>query len=286
MVYFCPPLPTHLQMLKLNAKLAVKSLLFILIVIPFFHSTHAQILNVEKSRIKEDSSNYFVGNIGFSFSLYNRDAGEDEPNSFIGLSGNSNLAYISEKHSYILINYINYTAVQKEALVQTGYAHFRTNFFRKARISNEVFAQYQYDLARGLESRWLAGTGLRINFVKSENTDLVFGPGIMYEYEKWESPIENEPLRTAKLFKSTNYLSIRQKVNKNIEFNAISYYQTGYDKSIDNFRHRISGDVNVAVSVTNKLTLNTTFTCTFENRPIVPVTKFIYTITNGLAYSF
>lgn len=273
-------------MLNSNVILAVKLLLVFYIAPALFNSTHAQILNVEKSRIKEDSSNYFVGNIGFSFSLYNRDAGEDEPNSFIGLSGNSNLAYISDKHSYILINYINYTAVQKEALVQTGYAHFRTNFFRKARISNEAFTQYQYDLARGLESRWLAGTGLRINLVKSENTELVFGPGIMYEYEKWESPVESEPIRKAKLFKSTNYLSIRQKVNKNIEFNAISYYQTGYDKSIENFRHRVSGDINLAVSVTNKLTLNTTFNCTFENRPIVPVTKFIYTLTNGLAYSF
>jgi hypothetical protein len=269
-----------------GAILAVRIFIPLLFFTGFFYTSSAQILNVEKSRIKEDSANYFIGNIGFSFSLYNRDAGEDDPNNFIGITGNGNFAYMAEKHSYILINYINYTAIQSNPLVQTGYVHLRTNFFREARISNEVFAQYQYDLGRGLKSRWLGGTGVRINLIESENTELVFGPGIMYEYEKWESPIEGEPDREAKLFKSTNYISIRQDLNDNIEFNAISYYQTGYDSSIDNFRHRISGDLNLNIEITNKLSLTTSFTCTFENRPIVPVTKFIYTITNGLAFSF
>ena len=269
-----------------NAKMAVKLFVVFVAHLLLFNNAAAQILNVEKSRIKEDSSNYFLGNIGFSLSLYNRDAGEDDPNSFIGLSGNGDFAYVAKKHSYLLINYINYTAIQDDPLVQTGYTHFRTNFYRKATFSNEVFTQYQYDLARGLDSRWLAGTGFRIKLVKSKNTDLIFGPGVMYEYEKWQSPIEGDPYRVAKLYKSTNYLSIRRKINDHIEFNAISYYQTGYDNSIDNFRHRVSGDVNLTISVTDKLSLLTTFNCTFENRPIVPVTKFIYSITNGLAYSF
>ncbi len=268
------------------AKLAVSFFLMASMVCAFSYHCGAQILNVEKSRIKEDSSNYFLGNVGLNFTLHNRDADEDNPNNFIGLSGNANVAYMAEKHSYILINFINYTVVKDDPIVQTGYSHFRINLFRRARISNEVFTQYQYDLERGLNSRWLIGTGFRINLVKSENTDVVFGPGVMYEYEKWESPVEEMPIREAELYKSTNYVSIRQNINKHIAFNAISYYQTGYDKDIGNFRHRISGDFNLSVSITNKLSMATTFTCTFENRPIVPVKKFIYTVTNGLAYSF
>ncbi len=270
-----------------DVNLAVRFSLPTFIIILFIGSgSQAQILNVEKSRIKEDSSNYFIGNIGVNFTLHNRDADEDNPSNFIGLSGNGNIAYMAEKHSYILINFINYTVVQNDPIVQTGYSHFRVNLFRRARASNELFTQYQYDLGRGLESRWLIGTGLRINLVKSENTDVVLGPGVMYEYEKWENPEEGQPDREAELYKSTNYVSIRQNVNDYIEFNAIAYYQTGYDKSIENFRHRISGDFNLSIDITNKLALVTTFTCTFENRPIVPVKKFIYTVTNGLAYSF
>src|SRR5690606_33639896 len=147
------------------------------------NTIHAQILNVEKSRIKEDSANYIVGKAGLSFNLHNRNVNDDgNTENFIGLTFNGDIAYMTERHSYMLINYLAYTSLGDNSAIHTGYSHFRTNFFRKARISNEVFTQYQYDLGRGLDSRWLAGTGFRIVLVGEENTELIFGPGIMYEY--------------------------------------------------------------------------------------------------------
>src|SRR5690606_24250155 len=105
-------------MIFFNAKMAARATFSISLMLIFLNTNEAQILNVEKSRIKEDSSNYFVGKIGINFTLHNRDAGEDNPNNFIGLSGNGNIGYMAAKHSYILINYINYTIVQNDPLVQ------------------------------------------------------------------------------------------------------------------------------------------------------------------------
>lgn len=269
-----------------SAKMTVKSILILLNLILFAATSQAQILNVEKSRIKEDSANYFVGKLGLSFTLHNHDEDEDGPNTFIGLTANTNTAYLSKKNSYILINYINYTALGEEEASHTGYSHFRVNLSRHKKVSTELFTQYQYDLGRGLLARWLIGGGLRIVLLENDKTLFIFGPGLMYEYEKWENIEETTVLRTKRLVKSTNYLSLRKKLNDHINFNTIAYYQTGYDQSIEGFRHRISGEANLSVSITEKLFLTTTFNCTYENKPIVPVTKFIYSITNGLEYNF
>ena len=272
-----------------NVNLTVRYFLTLLLVFVFSYICQGQILNVEKSRIKEDSANYFIGRLGLSFTINNRDSDENGAKTFIGLTGNGDIAYMSDKHSYMLINYINYTALGDDPAIHTGYSHFRINLFRKATFSNELFTQYQYDLGRGLAARWLIGTGLRITIVKNKKTEFVFGQGIMYEYEKWEVPEEvedNADYRVARLLKSTNYLSLRESFSEHVDFNTIVYYQTGYDNSIDNFRHRVSGDVNLIISVTDKLALTTNFNCTFENRPIVPVTKFVYSVTNGLQYAF
>ena len=261
-------------------------LLLVFVGSSFSHFSYAQILNVEKSRIKEDSANYFIGKIGLSFTLHNRDEDETGTNIFIGLIANTNTAYLSAKNSYILINYINYTALGDQEASHTGYTHFRTNFSRQKKISTEAFTQYQYDLGRGLRARWLIGAGLRVKLIENENTTFIFGPGLMYEFEDWVSPTESKESRQVDLIKSSNYLSLNRKLNDQINLNTIAYYQTGYDDHIESFRHRVSGEVNISISITEKLSLATAFNCTFENKPIVPVNKFIYTVTNGLTYNF
>lgn len=252
----------------------------------FSHLGLGQILNVEKSRIKDDSANYFVGKIGLSFTLHNRDEDETGTNIFIGLIANTNTAYLSAKNSYILINYVNYTALGDQEASHTGYTHFRTNFSRQKKVSTETFTQYQYDLGRGLRSRWLIGAGLRIKLVENESTTFIFGPGLMYEYEDWVSPIEGQESRKVDLIKSSNYVSLNKKLTDQVNLNTIAYYQTGYDDNIESFRHRVSGELNLTINITQKLSLATAFNCTFEDRPVVPVNKFIYTITNGLEYIF
>jgi Protein of unknown function, DUF481 len=253
---------------------------------------HGQILNIEQARVERDSSGYFTGKGGLSFSMFNRNAGKDNPNNYLQLTFNGDLAYISEKHSYLLINYYNYLLVNydsdelRNTVASTGYSHFRVNFMRKQRLSQELFTQVQADKARGLELRTLAGGGVRYRLIMSENSSVYIGTGFMHEHEEWKNPELDQKLIVSDLFKSTNYVSGKVRFNEQVGTEGIVYYQTGYDDNVHAFRNRVSGDVTLQVKLTNKFSFRTNFSCTYEDEPIVPVTKFVYAISNGIQVQF
>ncbi|MER2998296.1 DUF481 domain-containing protein [Pontibacter populi] len=255
-------------------------------------AANAQILNIERARVEQDSSNYFTGRADFNFSMFNRNAGKNNPNNFLQLTFNSDAAYISEKHSYLLLTYYNYLLInydsqtERNTIASNGYAHFRVNLHRQRRLSYELFTQAQSDRARGLELRGLAGAGLRFAILRKENTNLFIGSGVMHEYEKWQSPEEGEGILISNLPKLTNYISNKSVLNSHVTTEAIVYYQTGYDNKIDALRNRVSGDANLVFKLNNTLSFRTGFNCTFEDKPIVPVTRFVYAITNGVQVNF
>ncbi|MCC9137352.1 hypothetical protein ACFSKU_08165 [Pontibacter silvestris] len=276
-----------------NTRLKLIFCTLLLSLFSFLQKANAQIVNIEEERVKRDSSNYLTGKIGLDFSMYNQNAGENNPNNYLQLTFDGDIAYFSKQHSYLLLNYVNYLLVnytsssQRNAVASTGYSHLRTNLFRKRKLSYELFAQVQADKARGLELRTLGGAYLRLEILRNkENVDVFFGTGLMHEHEEWEMPEEEDIIRTSDLLKSTNYVSAKAKLNENVETNAIVYYQTGYAESIDKFRNRVSGDISLSVKVYKSLTLKTGFTCVYEDEPIVPVTRFVYSITNGVAVQF
>lgn len=263
------------------------SLLFFFFLSASGYTVKAQILNVEKSRLKSDSANYFVGSLSLAFNANNQsidDNGETE--SFIGLKANSDMGYISEHNSYLLLSQFNYTATSNNTINSTGYGHFRINFLRNKRLSHEVFTQLQYDQGRGMQVRWLSGGGFRYNFLKKEKISMYLGIGGMYEEEVWNFPGESEAQRVLSLWKATNYVSTRVIFNEHINLNLITYYQTGYDYDRDFFRHRINTDINLNVTITSTLAFTSNFFWAYENRPVVPISKFVFSVSNGIIYSF
>lgn len=265
----------------------LKYICFSLLLLFICYPAEAQILNVEKSRTKIDSANYFLGNVGISFNTNNRSINDKgETIVFIGLAADSDVAYISKLHSFLLLTQFQYNATTDAPINSTGYGHFRINFLRKQKLSYETFTQLQYDQGRGMKSRWLGGGGIRYRFYAHENSSLYAGIGAMYEREVWEYPVLEDISRSINIWKSTNYLSSRIKVSENADFNIISYYQTGYDFEQDFFRHRISADANLLINLTSKLAFRATAGFAYENRPIVPVSKLVYSVLNGIQVSF
>ncbi|WP_175490935.1 DUF481 domain-containing protein [Pontibacter chinhatensis] len=224
--------------------------------------------------------------------MFNRNAGKDNPNNYLQLTFNGDVAYIAEKHSYLLLNYYNYLLVNydskelRNTVASTGYSHFRVNFMRKKRLSYEAFTQVQADKARGLELRTLAGGGVRYRLLSGDDGSVYFGTGLMHEHEEWENPDMEQQLIVSDLFKSTNYLSGKLKLNEQVSTEGIAYYQVGHDKTIDRFRNRISGDISLQVKLTNVFSFKTNFNCVYEDKPIVPVTRFVYSISNGIQVQF
>lgn len=253
----------------------------------FTDNVPAQILNVEKARLSGDSANYFLGSAGLAFSTNNRSINDDgETISFVGLTTNADFGYISELHSFLFVSQFNYTATSDDPINSTGYGHFRVNFLRNRQISYETFTQVQYDQGRGMEYRWLGGGGLRFRLKQTEKNSIYAGVSAMYEHETWNYPGPSEATLTTRIWKSSNYISGRFKLNEHINLNLITYLQTGYDFDADYFRHRVSGDLNLLINVTSKLSLSTTVFGGYENRPVVPISKVVYSVTNGVIISF
>jgi Protein of unknown function, DUF481 len=257
-------------------------------------ASQAQIVNIEEGRMGRDSSNHVAGQVGLDFSLYNQNAGRNQPNNYLQLTFNGDLAYHSPLHTYLLFNYYNYLLVnynvqaQRNTVAQQGYSHLRSNLYQARRLSYELFAQAQSDKARGLEWRSLAGGYLRFRLMRQEdkNVNIFLGAGAMHEHEEWENPELAQKLEISNLVKGTSYVSARLIIRQNIQANAIAYYQVGYSERIAALRNRVSGDISLAVKLTKVLAFKTSFSCTYEDRPVVPVTRFVYTLANGLAIHF
>ena len=86
---------------KAFLKILTTFIILLVTIVPI--SLHAQILNIEKSRIQEDTSKRFIGNIAANFSLNNRSPSEEEKVIFVGLTGNTGLGYFTKKDAYLFL---------------------------------------------------------------------------------------------------------------------------------------------------------------------------------------
>ncbi len=249
-------------------------------------AAQSQILNIERNRLNRDTARYWTGQLDLNLLLHNRSARPDQPVRYTSFSTNADLAYTSIKNRYFLINQISYSALTGNAFLRTGYSHFRANLNWRQTLSQEIFAQAQYDIGRGLKERYLGGAGLRLRFIEGNNATMALGVGLMYEQERWEHPDEEQGEVTVRMPKNSNYLSLRWQINPMVHLNTIAYYQHGYDKQFDTWRHRFSGDFNISATLSKRIRFTTTFNTSYDPTPIVPVMNWVYSLQNGIRFAF
>lgn len=252
----------------------------------FAVGARAQILNIEKVRLDSlDKKQSYRINFESKFNFYNRSATDDEPAKFVNFSNDLNAVVAPGKHSYVVLGKLGYTENNGSAILNNGYLHLRTNFNYQKKWSEEVYAQIQYDNFRGLRQRYLLGGALRWHSVNSKSFDLFLGTGPMYEKEIWRSPVDQSNIEVNYL-KLSNYFIIRWDIAENVNFNTIFYYQVGYDRDIEAARNRISSTTNFNFKISESLSFTTSIAMAYEDKPIIPITKFIYGVENGLSLTF
>ena len=249
---------------------------------------YAQILNVERSRKNEqDTSRRWLGRIDLNLLLHNRSATAENPIKYTSLSSSADVAYLGKTNRYMLLNQITYGAVTGNAFIRTGYSHLRANWWWRNRFSAESFAQLQYDLGRGLQSRELIGSGGRFILSDTEHARIALGIGVMYEYERWKQPNSEPELVVEKsLIKASNYASIAWTISPQASFNGIVYYQTGPDSKANLWRNRLSLDTNLSFNFTERLVFLTTFAAAYDAQPIIPIPEWTYSLLNGFRFTF
>ncbi|HLW19216.1 MAG TPA: DUF481 domain-containing protein [Cyclobacteriaceae bacterium] len=242
----------------------------------------AQILNMEKLRLEQDTAKSLLAKAVIGLTANNRSGAEDEPAHLFAFNFDVNLMHYPGKHAYILVSKFDYLRVNEEGVMNYGYFHGRSNFLRERKFNYETFVQYSFDNARGLDTRWIVGGGLRHDLFKTDKTTLLIGIGGMFETEKWRYP-KTERLVQKELFKSSNYLSFQSAVNEYIDLNLVNYYQTGYDADIEGFRNRLTVSLILNAKLTDRLSLTNSFDLAYEDKPIIPITKLIYTLKTGIS---
>lgn len=242
----------------------------------------AQILKVDKGFLATDSSNYFTGIIDATFAINNRSSTAEKENIYVGVNNNVDLVYIAEKSATILISGLNYYKIGDGPLIYNGTAHVREIFRRSSRLTPEVFGQVQFDESRNMALRWLLGGGYRWNILQKKNS-LYAGLGIFHEHERWNGEGES----TVKdLWKMNSYLSGDVSLTPTTNVNAIVYLQSGHDGMIDAFRNRLSGQLEFKNALTERFKVKMTTSFLWDDKPIIPLNKFIYEVYFGVEYSF
>jgi len=245
----------------------------------------SQILNVEKQRL-DSLEKPFNFSFESKFGAFNRSATEDEKAEFINFSNSLNAVYSPhKKHAYVMLGNFQFTENNGNAILNNAYLHVRATFNYNKTWSPEAFAQIQSDQFRGLRNRKLAGGGYRWMPINSNNFRFVLAAGPMFESEKWRS-IETGEEKRVELWKLNSYLLMRWDLTETVNFNTIFYYQAGYDFSANLNRQRISNNTNLNFKISSHLSFTVTYQMAYENEPIFPITKFIYSIENGLRLTF
>jgi len=260
-------------------------LLFVLLCLSKVNAK-GQIMNIEKFRLDSLSrKNPFRLKFEANFDFYNRSATAEEQAEFTALGSEISSIYAPGKHFYMLLGEVSYVENNANKILNNGNVHIRSTFYYREKFSPELFGQAQYDDFRGLSDRFIFGGALRWNSIRNKKFMLTFGAGPMYEFERWKSPVDNQTEEVTFLKLSTN-LIVRWTIGEHIDFNSILYYQLGYDNEIEAPRNRISNSTNLNFQITTKIAFKTGLRLAYEDRPIVPITKLIYSVENGISLNF
>ncbi len=256
---------------------------FLLFLISF--SSFSQILNIERYRLETDSSKNFMAKVTAGVNAYNRSAAAEDPVNLFGYKWDINTMYQKGRHAYVFVSNFDYLKINEDDFLNFGLIHGRAIFDYDKPVNVETYVQYSFDNFRGLEPRWIIGSTFRYEAVNSQRLTLILGVGGLYEKERWFHPNDEDVIRTHFL-KSSNYVSMRLSINDFVDLNMVNYYQVGYDREIEAFRNRFNGNLNLNTKITDRFSFTNSFEFSYEDKPIVPITKFIFAFKSGLSFDF
>jgi len=236
-------------------------------------STDAQIVNIEKQRISDDSTGWFgTANVNF--------AGAKSTKSILALSTGTLLEYKSKsnKDLWLLITELNLISAEKEKFSNSGFGHLRYNHKLGKAVRWEIFTQIQYNSLTKINKRTLAGTGPRFKLTQFEHARFYWGVAYMYEYEEVQD--------TTMLHhdhRLSSYFSFSLSPEETVSFSSTTYVQPLLADWGD---YRISNETSLSLSISKKLSFNSTFKYAFDSRPPFEVPYNSYSFSNGLELEF
>lgn len=251
-----------------------KQLTLIICALTLGFTATSQIVNIEDSRKKIDSSGLY-GHIDLALNLF------QSSNKLLTFKGASRVDILQEKGAWIGI--VDYRIIHsdKSKLQDDGFFHMRYGRFLRERLTWEGFTQLQHNRQLRIDLRWLIGTGPRFALYNKPKQRIFFGAMYMYEYD--ELIASNTIWRDHRI---SSYLSLHLQLSKLLNFASTSYFQP----LITNFSDsRISSVNSLNFKLSSHLRFRVQFNISYDARLAratedVPTT--VYNFTNGIRWEF
>lgn len=250
------------------------------------HFAHSQILTIDKT----DTADYIrqticKGNVSIGLE------GDKQKKLLLDGSNFVDLQFQRYKELLILAASYRFTYNDGEDFLNTGYVHLRWRHGYKNAWQPETYVQFQWDNARGLLQRMVAGTNLRYNFWHQKEWEISVASGLMYETETWNYAAVDSALKPAveenqmtRLAKSNNYIRWEGKVSSNSNLLMVVFYQTPFTNFLNQFR--IASNIRFEVSFAKHFDIAFSINGLYDSKPVVPIFKFYYNFSNALVYRF
>jgi len=230
----------------------------------------AQVLNIERERIKTDTTGW-SGSANISLNLISNTS------RFTEMGMDVHAQYKTSRSLYLALSDYEVIRSGSSDFSNKGMQHLRYNYKLNRIWTLEAFGQAQFNKVLNLNFRGLAGTGVRVKLAGEEKLRLYCGMAYMYEYEDpLESPAENN-------HRLSNYLSVSFKPVKHFNVVNTTYYQPRIDLFAD---YRVSNNLDLIFNISSRLSYALALEFVLDNRPLPEMPREVYSLRNKLILDF
>lgn len=237
----------------------MKKILIILFIL-FYNVSLSQIINIEKMKFDNDTSNFII----YFSTNFNKKITKYDETTF---NGSLNFLYKLNKHTFINIINSNVYLLDDDVDQYGYFEHFRYNYNINNTLIPELYLQYKYDNLLDINKSYLIGNGIRIKTINKDNIKIFIGISIMYHYKELINNIKSET------FRNSNYLTLCYKLTNNIKFISTTYYQPNI---IDIKDYRMSNDNSFFFSINKYLELAIFYNSYKTTNPTPNIRSYIY----------
>ncbi len=244
-------------------------LFFLLIAVPVL--ARAQVVNIENKRFANDTARWSAQG-GFRFHV------TENTQRSTALGAHGGVQYVHDAHRAFFVTDLTVDRVESNAFRNTGFQHVRYNYHWRGPLYAEGFAQLQYNKPLRIDERWLIGVGPRLVLKDTTNFRLVLGTAIMGEYEVDRV---NELMYTGT--RSSSYLSVAFKIEPQLQFTFLMYYQPKIGEIKDN---RFSIEGLLRVRATRRFAIDTRLNLQRDTRMAPGIPELNYRWENAFTFIF
>jgi hypothetical protein len=246
----------------------MKKLFFILLLISC--GVHAQVVNIEQERIKNDTTGITgTGQLSFQYLK--------EKSEVFNIGAGVHLQHKTNKGLVLFITDYVLSKADGANYANAGIQHLRYNYKINNWLAPEVFTQAQFNEILHLNFRWLLGTGPRFTVVKNKSIKIYTGLSYMYEYEEVVNAVYHRDHRLS------SYLSLSYKLGENASIVNTTYYQPLFSNATD---YRISSQTDMKIQFAKHFAFKVGYVYFIDTKPAEDVPRETQNFRNTISFSF